>query len=224
MSVSAARLLANRVNAQRSTGPRTAAGKATASANALRHGLRSERVVLPGEDPRAFDAWRLALIEELQPARVLEWLAVDRIVTLAWRLRRAPAIEASVMRRQVWVESCTRLTYPPVDGLEDPEADPAALEAAMHARDDADDDLGGAVEAMARQSDGLSTLSRYETRLERSLYRTLAWLNDLQARRQARHAIHAVVTAPGGAATPPGHGSGSPEGTGGGPAVIATPA
>ena len=214
MSVSTAQLLANRVNAQRSTGPRTAAGKATASANALRHGLRSERVVLPGEDPRAFDAWRLALIEELQPARVLEWLAVDRIVTLAWRLRRAPAIEASVMRRQVWVDRATRLTYPPVDRLADPDADPAALAAAVHARDDADDDLGGAVEAMARQSDGLSTLSRYETRLERSLYRTLDWLRDLQARRQAEESIQAVVvTAPGGADAPPGPGRGSPAGT-----------
>jgi hypothetical protein len=35
----ARQIAANRRNAQRSTGPRTAAGKSTSSRNALRHGL-----------------------------------------------------------------------------------------------------------------------------------------------------------------------------------------
>jgi hypothetical protein len=41
---------ANRRNALKSTGPRTTEGKAAVRLNALRHGLRSEEVLLPGED------------------------------------------------------------------------------------------------------------------------------------------------------------------------------
>ena len=47
------RLTANRTNAQRSTGPRTDAGKHKSSQNALSHGLYSTQTLLPGEDPAA---------------------------------------------------------------------------------------------------------------------------------------------------------------------------
>ena len=43
MSTSAARIAANKANAQKSTVPRTEAGKARVSTNALKHGLRSDR-------------------------------------------------------------------------------------------------------------------------------------------------------------------------------------
>lgn len=42
-------LEANRQNALRSTGPRTADGRAAVSQNAVRHGLRAQRVVIEGE-------------------------------------------------------------------------------------------------------------------------------------------------------------------------------
>jgi hypothetical protein len=42
---------ANRLNAQRSTGPRTPAGKARVSFNALKHGLTGREVVLPARTP-----------------------------------------------------------------------------------------------------------------------------------------------------------------------------
>ncbi len=45
---------ANGRNALRSTGPQSAAGKATAKMNALKHGLRAETLVLPDEDPAEF--------------------------------------------------------------------------------------------------------------------------------------------------------------------------
>ena len=49
---------ANRANALRSTGPRTEAGKAASSGNALRHGFTARRVVIEGEDPVLFDRLR----------------------------------------------------------------------------------------------------------------------------------------------------------------------
>jgi hypothetical protein len=51
----------NRQNASRSTGPRTERGKAIASMNAFKHGLRMETMALPGEDGAALrdrlDEW-----------------------------------------------------------------------------------------------------------------------------------------------------------------------
>jgi hypothetical protein len=47
-----AQIAANRANAQKSTGPRTAEGKAASRLNALKHGLDAESLIIPGEDPR----------------------------------------------------------------------------------------------------------------------------------------------------------------------------
>jgi len=41
---------ANRRNARKSTGPKTPEGKAAVRLNALKHGLLSREVLLPGED------------------------------------------------------------------------------------------------------------------------------------------------------------------------------
>ena len=42
---------ANRQNAQRSTGPRSAEGKAASRFNALKTGIDAKAQVIPGEDP-----------------------------------------------------------------------------------------------------------------------------------------------------------------------------
>ena len=62
---SQAKLDANRLNAQKSTGPRTADGKAIASANSLKHGFCAATAPVPGEDPQILvdrnDAWQSEL-------------------------------------------------------------------------------------------------------------------------------------------------------------------
>ena len=55
-STSTKRARANRRNARKSTGPKTAAGKARSKMNALKHGLDAETPILPGEDEAAFRA------------------------------------------------------------------------------------------------------------------------------------------------------------------------
>ena len=47
-------ITANIANSQHSTGPRTEAGKAVSSQNALKHGLTAQTVLLPGEDEAAY--------------------------------------------------------------------------------------------------------------------------------------------------------------------------
>ena len=58
---------ANRQNARKSTGPRTPEGKAAVRLNALRHGLCSEEILLPGEDEEALRELDEYLRAELQP-------------------------------------------------------------------------------------------------------------------------------------------------------------
>ena len=61
------RVEANRRNAQRSTGPRTVAGKNNLRRNALKHGLTAEKLVVVGEDAAGFQATRPAAGSDLVP-------------------------------------------------------------------------------------------------------------------------------------------------------------
>ncbi len=87
----------DRSNAQRSTGPRSGAGKAIAGRNALQHGLcAAETPVLPDEDAGVFRQYHQRLMAELAPRGMLEAAMVERIANLQWRLARAGGIEAAI--------------------------------------------------------------------------------------------------------------------------------
>jgi hypothetical protein len=93
---SEAQFIANHLNAQKSTGPRTAEGKAAASLNAVQHGLRAQAVVLPGEGPDEYRLHRQGMLEDLRPQDLAETNLAERIVELAWRLRRAGQYHSAV--------------------------------------------------------------------------------------------------------------------------------
>jgi hypothetical protein len=86
---SGARTQANRANAQRSTGPRTEKGKLASSRNALKHGLSTGTILIPGEDGNEFEAFRDALRHEHQPADATERILVDQLAQSHWLLQRA---------------------------------------------------------------------------------------------------------------------------------------
>jgi len=81
-------LLANRLNALKSTGPRTIEGKAAISQNAVKHGLSAERDVITSENQADFELYRQQLLDELSPVSPMESILAERIVTLSWRLKR----------------------------------------------------------------------------------------------------------------------------------------
>ncbi len=95
--ISEKQLQANRQNAQKSTGPRTAEGKAASSQNAVTHGLLSRRVVIAGEDRLQFEAFRNELFEQLAPVGIIESQLTDQIAANFWRLRRAGSVEVSLI-------------------------------------------------------------------------------------------------------------------------------
>ena len=87
-------LAANRANAQKSTGPRTEAGKSRSRRNAWKHGLTAREIISRAENAADFDALRAELWDQVQPAAGLESVLCDRLVAYAWRMRRVPGLEA----------------------------------------------------------------------------------------------------------------------------------
>src|SRR6266404_9329886 len=86
---------ANRLNAQHSTGPRTPQGRAAVRLNGLKHGLRAETIVVPGEDPAEFEALIEAYRAERQPASPTDEFLVRQLAMADWRLLRLHRLEAA---------------------------------------------------------------------------------------------------------------------------------
>jgi hypothetical protein len=89
-------LEANRLNALKSTGPKTAEGKQRSSLNATRHGLTGQVVVLPEEDMAAFLQFTSELIQSFEPADARERQLAQSYASLQWRINRAAAIEENM--------------------------------------------------------------------------------------------------------------------------------
>ena len=98
---SAAQERANRLNAARSSGPRTVAGKEKTKFNATRHGLTSTQVVLFTEDKEDFEALRRQFHDEHKPAGKTGETLVDEIAQCWWRLQRARMHESGALNNTV---------------------------------------------------------------------------------------------------------------------------
>lgn len=190
---------ANRRNALKGTGPKTPEGKAAIKLNARTHGLLSQEVLLPGEDEEALKELDENLRAELQPLGELENMLVDRIIAAHWRLRRLGRVEAGIFTWQLYGELAERAQqevrtheWSVLDALgseqiTDEQKHQEALSKAqeMKAKQDAETaTLGRTFIRDADKANAFSKLSRYETTIERSLYKALHELQRLQA---ARH-------------------------------------
>jgi hypothetical protein len=104
-----ARREANRRNAKRSTGPRSERGKATASANAVKHGVFARpvpaqgflardgilRSALADESADEFSAFLDRFNEALAPRDALDAMLVEKMALALWRYRRLRRFERS---------------------------------------------------------------------------------------------------------------------------------
>ena len=191
-------MVANRANALHSTGPKTREGKAAVRFNALRHGLLTQNVVLPGEDVDAFEDLRNQVWADRSPVGPIEEALVDRIVNILWKLRRLARAETALLHSRVQglkadllakevrsYEVYVRRPLASTLSITDETAHAKATEALARAKEEQDQDevlLGRALDADAREGE----LARYERNLERSLYRALDELRQLQDRRRNR--------------------------------------
>jgi hypothetical protein len=87
---------ANRANAQFSTGPTSAAGKAKSSMNAVKTGLTGRTVLLPTDDAAIYQQHLDRHFAEFSPATGKEKALVQTIADTEWRLLRIVPLEAGL--------------------------------------------------------------------------------------------------------------------------------
>ncbi len=155
-------LAANRANAQLSTGPKTEEGKRRSSLNARRHNLTGQVTAMTEEDRIAHNTFSEALIKSMAPEGALELQLAQRIATDSWRLNRSSAIEDNIFALGFTDHGSG------ID-VEHPELH-AALTAAR---------------TFTREGKSIELLTLYEQRINRSLQKNLALLQQLQATRKA---------------------------------------
>ena len=95
---------ANRQNSQKSTGPKTAEGKAAVSKNAVKHGLFATDTVIEGENQADYEAYLDNFLVELEPDGMEETLMAERFVSLSWRLKRAERMHNQAIDRMIEYE------------------------------------------------------------------------------------------------------------------------
>ena len=118
------KIAANRRNALKSTGAKTAGGKARSSRNAEKHGLLSASPIIPGiESPKAWKEHRAGLFESWAPVGYQESYLVLRLATISWEQSRITRCLANVATASIAAaeSDMEESAEPGCDKPEDPE-------------------------------------------------------------------------------------------------------
>jgi hypothetical protein len=147
------RTLANRRNALKSTGPRTAVGKHRVAMNAFKHGLSGQNLCLQADESIPYFDLALRFIEDLRPVGVREEQLAQKIIDGNWRLNRAAAMENNLLNNDTVVETY-RLTS------DDPRSAAIAGQ-------------GNAWRSDCAGARALESHDRHEARIARTLFKTI---------------------------------------------------
>ena len=98
-TLSLQKISANRKNAQLSTGPKTALGKAKSALNAVKHGIFTKECLknISDEEARDYEVLRLGVFESLKPKDQMQAILCDKVAIDVWRLRKVLAFEQGAM-------------------------------------------------------------------------------------------------------------------------------
>ena len=171
---------ANRMNAQKSTGPRSAEGKAAVAGNAVKHGLAATVDVVSWEDPSEFQRHRETLLAELAPAGMMETVLAERVVSLTWRLQRAQRMQTEVLNHL----TAEPTGKPPLASLLKALAQKNKQPSRDAGRRQTEHTIGRALCDDWAHEAVLDRMLMYERRIESSLFRTSAELQRLQLMRK----------------------------------------
>jgi hypothetical protein len=100
--VSERKIIANRSNSLRSTGPTSRAGKDRVRWNSYRHGLQVKalfRLAIDGEERAAFFRFLKAFRRDLQPVGMLEEIHIEGAVVAYWLIQRSLRCEGGEIKR-----------------------------------------------------------------------------------------------------------------------------
>ena len=155
---------ANRLNAQKSTGPRTPEGRAAVRLNGVKHGLTAETIVLKGESQADFTNMLESFETEHAPTTPTEEALVVQLTLANWRLRRLYHQEAGFYTSKLKIL--------------------ASIQKDLNL-----DDAGRMGHAAGWSESTLGLFNRQEARLERTFYRALHELQRLRKEREANLAL-----------------------------------
>jgi hypothetical protein len=174
-----AQIFANRQNSKKSTGPKTAEGKAAVSQNAVKHGLFAESVI-KGENEADYEAFHDEMLAELAPVGAVEFMLAERVVSLSWRLKRAERMQNQViddmMENYITNPLPRRMHVLATQAQGVPLGDPRCLEDHLP--------LGRVARLDWSSSRVLERMMIYEKRIESSLHKTMDELKKQQIMRQ----------------------------------------
>ena len=151
---------ANRLNAQKSTGPRTPEGRAAVRLNGVKHGLTAETIVPKGESQADFTNMLESFEAEHDPVTPTEEALVVQLALANWRLRRLYHQEAGFYVSELKIL--------------------ASIQKDLNL-----DDHGRMGHAAGWSEKTLGLFNRQEGRLERTFYRALHELQRLRKEREA---------------------------------------
>src|ERR1035437_8520296 len=97
---------ANRINAQKSTGPRTPEGKTASSQNAFKSGLDADSQFCYGEQRTDFYRLQVEYFTRFSPQSPEERFHVDTLIRNEWSLRRLFRAEAHLWEFNTTHASC----------------------------------------------------------------------------------------------------------------------
>lgn len=132
-------------------GVKTEEGKAISKYNALKHGILSKDILLNDENEQELLELGRKIRVELKPVNEIELILVDRIISNTWRLKRAMRIESEM------IEDDRKPSFGEGKGL------------------------GEAFSYDFVNYDTYGKFTRYESSIERRIYKALHELQRLQA-------------------------------------------
>ncbi|MCD6161463.1 MAG: hypothetical protein J7K40_03500 [candidate division Zixibacteria bacterium] len=156
MTTSTQKIEANRKNAKKSTGPKNTS---LVRLNAIKHGLLSKDTVIQSESKKELQELGKRLRMELAPQGELEIILVDRIVSSIWRMKRAIRVERDYIQAEF--NDC-KYNY----------------------NDNEREDIEAWNNVATKELGNTNTwlnLTRYETAIERQIYKALHELMRIQS-------------------------------------------
>jgi hypothetical protein len=152
---------ASRANGSKSRGAVTPEGKRASSRNALKHGILSECILLPGESPESFQSLAAGLFDEFHPVGSTEEDLVEMMAVARWRRMRVWSMEKNCL--------AGRMVSTYRDAAEPKPSSEATASLAFA--------------ALANETRTLDLVNRYESRYDRQYFRAHRRLLELQDRR-----------------------------------------